>query len=583
MKRAAYLIVFLAFLVCYFTTSPDYLSDTTTYANDAVLHAQGREAQFWDFGHLLWRPWADAGDLFLGAWFARSFGDTPQQAAARFLIATNFVCSALFLLLLIFLLSKVASSAIAAAVTFAISCTNPFLNYSHSGASYIPALLFSLVAVCLLVEAAERKEHSRWFALLAGISFTIACALWFPFSFTGLGLLLVLLLWPSPNYGANSRAIPQANPQERARRLRLLATFLSSLAITFLLVFASGAAAKGISSASQLRAWVSDSGHGWSQSKTALRAITGVARVAWDFGGDTVPLKRWLFSDPYNPVDLRAILFSMGWKLAVFYLGLAAMLWALFKRSEPGGDRRDLLLMFAGAGLPLLAFAIVLFEPSSPERFMPVLPFAGIALAAVLETSRGHMVASACVAVLLVSSVVVNLAQKENAGDARLSQARARMEALNQAVQPGALVFVLTFNDDLSGLPAIRPLDRSLLTSRFKVSDTVEMASRRIQHWRAEFAVRALKQWAGNHEVWISERMLASRPEARWLWVEGDDPRIRWSELPAAFSGLEFDARVLVGNDGFLRVAETEKNRHRLAALADTGLRQSVRARVGAL
>lgn len=561
MKRAAYLIVFLAFLACYFTTSPDYVSDTGSYASDAILHAQGRESAFWDFGHLLWRPWAYAGHVLFGAWFGRSFGDTPQQAVVRFLIGTNFVCSALSLFLLLFLLSKVARVAIAAAVTFAISCWDPFLNYSHSGASYIPGLLFSLAAVCLLAEAAERKQHSHWFALLAGASFTIACALWFTFSFTGLGLLLVMFFWPSPGSGAT----PETNALERARRLRLLGTFVSSLAITFLLVFAAGAAAKGISSASQLTAWISDSGHGWSQSKTALRAITGVARIAWDFRGNTILVKRWLFADPYNPVDVRMVLFSLGWKLAVFYLGFAAMLWALFKRSKLGKDRRDLLVMFAGAGLPLLLFAIVLFEPSSPERFMPLLPFAGIALAAVLQNSREHMLASACVATLLVSSVLVNLAQKETVGDARLSRTRARIEALNQAVQPGALVFVLTFNDDLSVLPAILPLDRSVLISRFKVSDTVQLASRRMLHWRAEFAGRVLEQWAGNHEVWISERLLASRPEAGWGWVEGDDPRIRWPELPAAFSGLEFDAKVLVGNDGFLRVAESEYNRRRLA------------------
>jgi hypothetical protein len=269
------------------------------------------------------------------------------------------------------------------------------------------------------------------------------------------------------------------------------------------------------------------------------------------------------------------VLFRMGWKLAVFYLGVAAMLWALFKRSTQGRDRRDLLIMFAGAALPLLAFAIVLFEPSSPERFMPLLPFAGIAIAAVLEDARYHLFASACVAILLVSSVVVNLAQKETVGDARLAQAKARMEALNHVVQPGALVFVLTFNDDLSGLPAIRPLDHSLLTSRFKVSDTVEIASLRMLRWRAEFAQRALEQWAGNHEVWISERLLASRPEARWGWVEGDDPRIRWAELPATFSGFEFDTKVLVGNDGFLRVAESENNRRRLGTdFAETGPKQ---------
>jgi hypothetical protein len=372
----------------------------------------------------------------------------------------------------------------------------------------------------------------------------------------------------------------------RARRLRLLATFLCSLTVTFVLLFAAGAVTKGISTASQLSAWVLESGHGWSQSNTAMRAITGIARIVWEFGGDTILLKRWLFADPYNPVNIRMVLLSMGWKLAVFYLGLAAMLWALFKPAQAAPsqkavsgfllrDRRDLLLIFAGAGLPLLVFAIALFEPSSPERFMPLLPFAGVALAAVLENTRRHIVASVCVAILLVSATVFNLAQKETVGESRLAQTRARMEALNQTVKPGALVFVLTSTDDLFSLPAIRPLDHSLLTSRFKVTDTVELASQRVLRWRAEFAGRTLELWAGNNEVWISERLLASRPEARWLWVEGDDPRIRWSELPAAFSELEFDAKVGAGNDGFLRVTQNEANRGRLATdLADTGMSQ---------
>lgn len=559
MKRATYFIVFAVFLVCYLSTSPDYLGDTTTYANDSVPHAQGLEARFWDFGHLLWRPWGLAGHNLVGTWFARSFGDTPYQAVARFLIATNFVCSALFLLVVLFLLNKVARPAVAALVSIAIVCSNPFLNYCHSGTSYIPALLFSLVAVCLLVEAAERETHSRLFALLAGVSFTVACALWFPFSFTGLGLLLVLYLWPSPNSEVNPRVIPEGTPRERARRLRLMRTFMSSLAVTSLLLFATGAAAKGITSASELSAWISDSGHGWSQSKTAIRAITGVAHIVWGFGNDTILLKRWLFVDPYNPVNVRMVLFSIGLKLAVFYVALAAMVWVLFK------ERRDLLIMFAGAALPLIFFSIVLFEPSSPERFMPLLPFFGIALAAVLENTRSHIAASACVALLLASSIVFNLAENKNIGDARLAQARARTEAMNHAVQPGALVFVLTFNDDLVNLPAIRPLDSSLLTSRFRVSDTVEIASLRMLRWRAEFAEKTLSQWASNREVWISERLLAPRPDASWRWVEGDDKRIRWPELAAAFSELEFDARTLEGNDGFLRVAPSGANRDRLA------------------
>jgi len=44
---------------------------------------------------------------------------------------------------------------------------------------------------------------------------------------------------------------------------------------------------------------------------------------------------------------------------------------------------RVIVLMLAAlAGLPLLVFAVFLFEPSSPERFLPGLPFLLFAMAA---------------------------------------------------------------------------------------------------------------------------------------------------------------------------------------------------------
>jgi hypothetical protein len=336
--------------------------------------------------------------------------------------------------------------------------------------------------------------------------------------------------------------------------------------------FTIGAAAQPVSNMTDLASWMSISAHGWSQSRTALRAITGIARMVWDFGGDTVLMKRCLFGDPYNPVSVSTVLASLGWKMVVFYVGLAAMLVCLWRRAPAdtrasGGDqpvgeyRRGLLLVFAAAALPALIFAIAIFEPSSPERFMPLIPFAGLGLAASIEGTRQHVFASACVLALLVSSTAFNLAKTGAIGETRLAQAKERFRALDQSVQPGALVFVLTFNDDVMNFPAIRPLDRAFSTSNFRVADTVEIASSRMQHWRAEFCERTLEQWTTHHEVWITSRLLALRPEAAWRWVEGDDPRIKWADLPAAFSRLEVDRKVLEGNDGFVRVAESQANR----------------------
>jgi 4-amino-4-deoxy-L-arabinose transferase-like glycosyltransferase len=544
-KSLSIATLLILFLACYRLTTPDYIGDTTRYAHDTIGHAQGIQTQFWDFGHLLWRPWGYVGYSLLAPWCERRFGDTPEQAITRFLIQTNLICSTATLALMLLLLRKVARGWIAFAVALAMSCSYPFIDYSHSGAPYIPALLFSVLAFLLLTIAAESPAVGRRGALLAGVSFAIACALWFPYCITGLGMLLVLWLWPA------------AGP---ALRRGLLRDFLLALAASVLLLFGAGAAAKGIRNAGELTRWIKESDNGWSQSMTAVRVVTGLPRAIWNFGGDTVLLKRRVFSDPYNPVGIRALIFGLGAKVAVFYLALAATVWVLWK------ERRPILFILAGAALPLLLFAVAVFEPSSPERFVPAFPFAFVAFAAVIETARRHLIAASCVIALLASSVVFNLAQNgRGLADARLAQTRLRMQALNSTVQEGALIFLVTFNDDLYRLHTINPLDKSLAMSRFEVTDAVELASQRMAHWRDEFSKATQERWARGKEVWISDRLLAPRPEAAWLWVEGDDRRIRWIDLPATFEQLEYDSKILPGADGFLRVAQTQPNRELLA------------------
>jgi hypothetical protein len=549
-RSAVYLIVLAFFLVSYGMTSPEYIGDTTRYAGDVIGHIQGRATQFWEFGHLLWRPWGYVGYSLLGARYAQWFGDTPAQAVARFLIQTNFICSAVTLLVMLFLLRRVAGVWIAGAVVIAMSCSISFLNYSHSGAPYVPALLFSALAFLLVTIAVVDPLSGRSYALLAGVSFAIACALWFPYAFTGLGMVAAFYFWPSGDSAGMSG--------ENKFRRQLAGSFLLALAASTLVLFAAGAAAKGIGNVSQLRQWILESDDEWSQSKTAMRAVTGIPRSVWDLGGDTILLKRWVFSDPYNPVHISAVVFSLGGKLTAFYLGVGATLLVLWK------DRRAMLFILVAAGLPLLLFAVTLFEPSSPERFLPVFPFAYFAFALVLDKARHYVVPSAFIVILLAGTTVVNLAGNTSAG-APFRETTERFHALNSNVQPGAVVTVVTMADDLYARPNAHPLEKSVASSRFRVMDATVVASRAVLRWRAAFAERTLEQWAQNREMWFSERLLALKPEARWLWVEGDDPRIHWPELPSAFGQLETDRKIEAGGDGFLRVAQTQANRVLLA------------------
>jgi hypothetical protein len=487
MTKTSYLLVLLLFLACYFATAPHYIGDTMRYVDDIVGHAQGRETHFWEFGHLLWRPWGYAGYRTLGGLYHRWFGDGPEQAAARFLIQTNFVCSCMALLVLLPLLRRAAPPWAAAAAALAMSCSAPFLDYSHSGASYIPALLFSVLSLRLLAVAAERPKDGRGCALLAGASFAVACALWFPYSFSGLGLALAVCLWPVRDAMAEKR--------RGVRGWALTGAFLVALAASAAVLFAGGAAAKGIGNASELARWVQESGNGWAQSRTAMRAVSGVARSVWDFGGDAIQLKRWLFHDPYNPASAWAIVAGVGWKLGMFYAGYGAALWALWR------ERREVLLLLAAAGVPVLLFAIFVFEPSSLERFLPVFPFIYLGFASVLG-SRRRRVAWTCVAVFLGAFAVSNLSQHLSGRDnARLAETRTRLTALEDAVRPGGLVFTVTFEDDLYRQPPLHPLDGSLAHPGFTVTDAVEVASARVNRWRAEFVERTLAQWKQGREA----------------------------------------------------------------------------------
>jgi hypothetical protein len=541
-------LVVLAFLACDFLTSPDYIGDTTRYVKDALDHAAGKPAPFWEFGHLVWRPWALFGQATLE--YGRE-GDTPAQAATRFLIHTNLVCSIGVLLLLYRVVRRVAGVSATAAAVFGMSCANAFLTYSQSGAPYVPALLFSTASVLLLVKGSEQPSVGIRYGIAAGVSFAVACALWFPFSLVGLGLLLIPYSWPSANPGFSHERRPVA------------ASFLLALGAATVLLFASGAVAERIGTIDEFRIWVRESDNGWSQSLNAVRAITGFPRVVWNFSEDTVLLKRWVFSDPYNPVPSAAPIAGLGAKLALFYLGLIATFWVLWK------ENRRILLLCGAVGIPLLFFAVVVFEPSSPERFLPGLPFAALAVAVVIDRIAAHRAAATCVLLLLGASTVINLATSGTTTlESRVVTTARRIEALDTAVKPGSLVYLVTMNDDLYRLPNVHPLDDRLTAKAFWCLDAIEIASTRLLHWRSEFNAWTQQQWAAGKDVWLSERLLAERPEADWLWVEGDSPVITWRELPATFTQFEFDATVMPGNDGFVRLARTPGNEERLRTLA---------------
>ena len=68
--KLIYLAAIGLFLLFYSVMSPEYIGDTYRYAHDVTSHAEGVDVPFWEFAHLLWRPWWYLGLKLFGSSFA---------------------------------------------------------------------------------------------------------------------------------------------------------------------------------------------------------------------------------------------------------------------------------------------------------------------------------------------------------------------------------------------------------------------------------------------------------------------------------------------------------------------------------
>ena len=539
------LLLLASFLLLYGLTTPTEGGDTLRYAADVVQHAHGNTAQFWEFGHLLWRPWGYLGLQSLGPWFIQHYGDSEMQAVSRFFVWTNFVCSLAAVFLLWSAIRHFVSLPLATGTAIAFCGANGFLAYITLGSAYIPALCFECLSLTLLLTKAKKKGGLGLLTTaMAGLSYAVCVLLWFPFAFVGLGMLATLLWWPSSVRASASKL-----------QMRRAVVFVSVFAVVSAAGFLIGALAYGAHGAGDMKRWIIESDNGWSQRLNIVRAATGVPRSLYELTSGNVFLKRWFFHDPYNPVHLLQLAGALLLKLLLFYAGVAALLWALWR--ETG---RGTLFVLLSAVVPALFFAVFVFEPGSTSRYVPLLPFLYIAAAVALRISARRPVVFGTIAAVLASVVVFNTVSLSRGSFQAAEEVREQVKALESAMDRPASVFVVTLRDPLYYVPVTRPVDHTLVSRKYIVTDVIEVASTRLLHWRSEFADRALQDWKAGRDVWISRRLLATRPAGNGTWVEGDDPRIKWRELPGFFGQFATD-RSEGGADGFVRLADTPANR----------------------
>jgi hypothetical protein len=533
-------------------TRAHYMGDTNVYTQAILRHEYGATDNyrsitgnpFWDFGHILWRPLA---------WFFFRLAKPLTQGLTGHNETAEVVWTLLAISLLagiagVFFFFRLATKVIcnewaAACATLGMFSADAFLNYIHSGNAYITSLA-CLIAGMYFLWSHEPNENPLAQAIVSAFLLAMAVFFWLPYVF----VLPAAIAGPLFLYG----------PEKRQRRL-LIRTTVACAAIG-LLVYALAAARAGISDLTDLRDWALASGHGRIQPvgfRAIARLALGLPRSFIDMARDGTWLKRFLVHDPYAPVT-KGVLFRLGWwKFFVFYV-LVIVCCLELPRTRTG---RNLLLLLAAATLPIFIFAIFIFEAGASDRYLPLYPFAFLALGYVLGSRETRTSSKAVIFLALLVIMTVNLNATRRATVEKQKQlAMARIADLIPQLGSNSLVLAVNEQDSLAEFRLNFPLDPINLGGTLRTYDVLEINTERLATWRRDLAKRVLTRWEKGGTVWIPVRFLSPRPQPDWNWVEGDDPRIKWTDLPTFFSRLDREPAV-GGQDGFAKLEDDSNNR----------------------
>lgn len=523
------------FLFAVVLTDAIFWADAADYVDSVVAFEQGKNYNFWEFGHLFWRPlgWFAWSRAFAAADFSLWRGEINSTFQWLSYAAGFAATLALAATLKRLKFSALTIGIVAAAFVF----SHAFLNFSQTGTSYVAALALYTLGLFFSLRDADEGDFVN--PIASGIFLALALAFWMPFLWTIPAAVIAPLLL----YGFERRRFREAAIRFTTFSLAAAAAYGIVLAIL------------GIHNFAELKAWVSDASHG-NETRGAARMIFGLARSFVNMGSDGILFKRFLLKDEFNPVSLAALVGASLWKFALFYSLVGAILFSLWR----GAGGRRFLLLLACAALPILIFA-TLFDGGAVERYLPLYPIAFVALAAALENKERKILHYAMFVVLAIFAVVNfgalsvwTVAEQQNKLAARLAPLEARTTAKDK-------IYVVNWTDELINFNRSFPFNPTNLRGDFQLSAVVTPGAAQTAEWREDFAARSFLAWENGGSVWLSNRAFSPQPKADWNWAEGDDKNVRWREFPEFFDRLERGER-LGDENGFTLILPTEANKN---------------------
>jgi len=540
-------VVLVAFVLANVFTNAWLMGDTVDYVDSISAHDQGRYLQFWEFGHLLWRPFGWLAFRLTEPVTNIMFGDDQRAKITFTLMTINWIGALACVLILASLIRHVCKSEwIVNLSTLGFLFSAAFLNYSQTGSAYVPGLALVLLAMLILVRNSQKTEWNKLQALVAGILLAAAVCLWIPF----------ILLLPA------ALTVPLFLVRFDMKVVRSLIWTVLALSAVTAVAYIAVIAMLGIASPEALRTWVTAASHGMDRMRGVPRMVFGFANSLIDLGGEGATYKRYLRHDPYNPVAGADLFRSSLWKLLLCYLFLASFLLTLLRSTNRWKFVGLLFVNF----IPTIIFALFVFEAGDTSRYIITLPLLFLVVAYSLCHERSYAWFK-YLAVFVIAILIITNVRAMSASMLRVREERnvRRVDELLPLLKPDSIVVVSHLQDDLANFTRdflFSPVNRN---NNLHYTAVLAINTSQVDHWKQDSARQITKVWSQNGDVWLTKRLLSPRPRLDWNWVEGDDPRVSWTDLYNYFSRFE-TGKAVGGDDGFVLLLPSERNKELLAS-----------------
>lgn len=550
----SYLGIAVLYILVTAFTDAYFMGDTRIYVEDILT---GTGFRFWEFGHVLWRP--------LGWLFSRAFypltrlfvGDDPHANVTLTLMALSWIAGLTCVLLVHGLARRFSERGwLHYLVTITFLFSNAFLNYAQTGQPYIPGLAFLSLGVYLLAKNKDQPAYLSKAAVVAGVALAISAGMWFPYVLPVPAILLSpVILW-----GAG---------KSQWRAVLLAAV---GFAVASALIYGPVLVHLRIHNLEDLKAWITSAAHGIDGMKGIPRMVFGFARSLVNMGNDGRLFKRFVLHDPLNPVSTLDLLRFSLWKLFLFYLFLLTVFVNLIF-ARLGKRALELFLLSA---LPLVIFALFMFESGTIDRYLPLYPVLFLLFAISLSLPWrlwAKVIVLIFSATVIISSVGAmsrwTLQRKQETVATRIRDLQPLLKANSRVITINQQDEIYEFNVNFP----FHPINRA---GHLATDLLVDPMTTQVLRWRPTFAAKTLSLWDQGGDVWLTRRVLSQRPDSEWAWVEGDDPRVSWSDIHNFFAQVEME-KPIGGDDGFMLVSQSQKNKEFLNRVVQEALEKGTK------